>query len=513
MGLSLKTILGGILILNLFVCMTLYVGVERPVNFLRRSFAYNRFENAPLSPYKLTREWQEYLEIDRFDEEHQGIKNEDDYCFKVAQYRAQNPAELDTNGMPTKSSRIIFSDYKLGNLVKTVIKRTGTMVMENHTIDDKEYEELEPLRPDINMFFHKSPSWHYKHKIDTHFLCPGQKYNHIPGHEHMTNKDEAADNNRAYGKYYKDRPECFDPWRFMPETYNLADKTQCLEIIERLKRDRRSDTIKWIRKKSRNSHNAEGVTIVTSEVADEILEEYQYGALCGKLEDHFIVQQYLDDPLLVNEKKFDFRVYMLIASLDPLIIFYHDGFLRVSLIDYDAADTEAMTHITNTQLAKDMLDEKNASQQEREETLRQQMWTFDQFEDHMVSRGLVDKNWIEDYVRPVMKVTMLHLVRMHYEKFLKHPGVFEMYGVDFMFDSKLHLWFLEVNRSPAMQATTEEKGRIQSKLIEDILDIEYGLLYKADLDKVVERSNFEWVFDGRRNGMERYFGLLTEDCL
>ena len=53
---------------------------------------------------------------------------------------------------------------------------------------------------------------------------------------------------------------------------------------------------------------------------------------------------------------------------------------------------------------------------------------------------------------------MLHLTRMHYEKFMRHPGVSELFGVDYMFDDDMNLWYLEVARSPAMMATSVEKG-------------------------------------------------------
>ena len=38
----------------------------------------------------------------------------------------------------------------------------------------------------------------------------------------------------------------------------------------------------------------------------------------------YIVQEYLDAPLLVDNKKFDLRVYVLVTSLDPLIAFIAD---------------------------------------------------------------------------------------------------------------------------------------------------------------------------------------------
>lgn len=247
--------------------------------------------------------------------------------------------------------------------------------------------------------------------------------------------------------------------------------------------------------------------------SEALIEKYGNGDMCGIIESKFIVQKYVPDPLLVRDRKFDFRVYMLIASVDPLIILYHDGFLRVSMNKYDQTSTESSTHITNTALVKEYLKKIKASEDEYEEAMKDQMWTFTQFLKYMQDMGLVEGDWINDYVRPTMRTKMLHLVRMNIEKFLHHPGVYEMYGVDFMFDSNLHLWFLEVNRSPALMATTEEKGRIQSKLIQDTLDVEYALLFNADLDKVISRTGFIKVFDGRLKGMERYQGLLTEDCV
>jgi len=89
------------------------------------------------------------------------------------------------------------------------------------------------------------------------------------------------------------------------------------------------------------------------------------------------------------------------------------------------------------------------------------MWSFEKFSRYMYSSDMVDDpDWIFNFVKPEMKKNMLHLCRMVYPKMLRHPGVFELYGVDYLFDSELHLWFLEVNRSPAMQATTVEKGKI-----------------------------------------------------
>lgn len=48
-----------------------------------------------------------------------------------------------------------------------------------------------------------------------------------------------------------------------------------------------------------------------------------------------MVQKYISNPNLINGHKYDFRVYLLIASTDPLIVYYHDGFLRVTILKFD----------------------------------------------------------------------------------------------------------------------------------------------------------------------------------
>lgn len=63
-------------------------------------------------------------------------------------------------------------------------------------------------------------------------------------------------------------------------------------------------------------------------------------------------QKYVKRPFLINGKKFDFRAYMVIASMDPLIVLYRNGFLRISLSDYDDSNADINIHLTNTVVAE-----------------------------------------------------------------------------------------------------------------------------------------------------------------
>ena len=68
---------------------------------------------------------------------------------------------------------------------------------------------------------------------------------------------------------------------------------------------------------------------------------------------------------MIDDRKFDFRIYMLVASTNPLIVYYHDGFLRISLTKYDKNSTKVSffsfnmnfnckksSHLTNTEISK-----------------------------------------------------------------------------------------------------------------------------------------------------------------
>ena len=103
---------------------------------------------------------------------------------------------------------------------------------------------------------------------------------------------------------------------------------------------------------------------MTKENIKLALEEYDNGNKCEQAAG-FIAQKYIKNPLLINGKKFDFRAYMLIASMDPLMILYHDGFVRITMDEYDSKSVEQSKHLTNLEVAEDFMQKKNMTSKEK----------------------------------------------------------------------------------------------------------------------------------------------------
>lgn len=93
----------------------------------------------------------------------------------------------------------------------------------------------------------------------------------------------------------------------------------------------------------------------------------------------------------------------------------------------------------------------------------------------MKEKGYGDE-FLNTYVKPKMKKIMFHIVRMNLDKLLHHPRVFEYFGLDFLLDQDFNVWFIELNLTPSIADTNEEKDKINRKFLTDLMDLEYAKL-------------------------------------
>jgi len=422
-----------------------------------------------------------------------GVINDPDYCEIVDFYNLAHPENMfDTMNF--------FTDYAKNGLARTkVIREIGvdTMTQVSRYMDKKVFYSAQfHLNPTITNYFTKRVDLHIYHMIGKNFNCATQMYNHIPGHGVLKRKDMIVDSVNDYAKKFADRPHCFNEKSFFPYSYRLYIEDECRAFFNKInsaayKKRLEIEPIQYVMKVGFGAHRAMGVFLLDKNETELRKEEYDNGNLCGQLNDSLIAQTYITNPLLLDlNNKFDFRVYMLVASTNPLIVYYHDGFLRVSLQVYDKHSSDKSVHLTNTHLAKDIFaiaEEKgiNLNGMNAEQLRNYQMWTFEKLQNYLYKAGkTTDPQWVDNHLRPSFWKAFIHATRMSAHAFWKQSNVYEMFGLDFMLDDELNLWFIECNASPQLIGTNDMKTKFLVQMLKDLFEIQYGL-YRSRMKRVL----------------------------
>ena len=176
----------------------------------------------------------------------------------------------------------------------------------------------------------------------------------------------------------------FDKTQLMPETFILQDPGECSNFFKYCKKYPNS---KWVLKPE-HGFGGEGITLHSNITG---LKE-QFG-LCGNSNELFIVQRYIPNLLLLNDHKFDVRGLLLIASTVPFLLFYHDGYLRVTLKPFSHDLSDLQSHLTNTHYQSQM----------KTFTLEEHLWTFDRFQKYLQVHHPDRRYFVMDTLVPTIK--------------------------------------------------------------------------------------------------------------
>jgi len=179
-----------------------------------------------------------------------------------------------------------------------------------------------------------------------------------------------------------------------------------------------------------------------------------------------LVQKYLENPLLLNSKKFDIRCYVLIASTKPLFALFNHGYCRLCLKDYssdlDGIKFDKYAHLTNNSIQKKHPDFANF----KEESI----WSMSKFETYLSEKLNVTAEQITALYTE-MKRILAYAVKCSQMKIDKKVGFYELLGCDIILDSNLKPYLLEMNTNPALYCDTAAQKEIIPKVLNQSLDL------------------------------------------
>lgn len=203
----------------------------------------------------------------------------------------------------------------------------------------------------------------------------------------------------------------------------------------------------------------------------------------AQMNDDIIIQRYVCNELDYYGHKFDLRVYYLIASVNPIIVLYHDGTLRVALSKYNDTDfSSTANHLTNVG-QNQVIDNCTASFADWEATLRAHVAKSAESESFSPT---VRENPLLHIRRQIMDAlaTVVASVRDAsfdgYGSFTHTENGFALMGGDFIVDRDLNVWITEVQSSPGLGHETHSRREMYDRLLPSVVDI---------LDEVMEKES------------------------
>ena len=97
--------------------------------------------------------------------------------------------------------------------------------------------------------------------------------------------------------------------------------------------------------------------------------------------------------------------------------------------------------------------------------------------------------------------------------FWNQSNVYELFGLDFMLDEELNLWFIECNSSPQLIGTNEYKTNFLIKMLEDVFEIQYSY-YRSRMKRalrLIKRMNGEESEGEKENKWRKEYSRISKN--
>ena len=221
----------------------------------------------------------------------------------------------------------------------------------------------------------------------------------------------------------------------------------------------------WILKPGENSNRGNGITIAST--LDDIRKELRKNPFPLTGQHTHIIQKYIENPFLINNRKFDIRCYTLITSVNGIIqcYFYEEGYLRTSSKKFTCDDlSNLFIHLTN-----DAIQKKSENYGKFESGNKVSYAEFQKYLDLNHSKkidfGRDVLQGVKELVKDSVKAVFLKI-----DPFKKLHS-FEIFGYDFMLDEELRPWLIEVNTNPCLELSCSHLARIIPNMLDNAFRI------------------------------------------
>uniref|UniRef100_A0ABI7ZW85 Tubulin--tyrosine ligase-like protein 5 n=1 Tax=Felis catus TaxID=9685 RepID=A0ABI7ZW85_FELCA len=225
------------------------------------------------------------------------------------------------------------------------------------------------------------------------------------------------------------------------------------------------------------------------------------------LEENILVSRYINNPLLIDDFKFDVRLYVLVTSYDPLVIYlYEEGLARFATVRYDQGAKNIRNqfmHLTNYSVNKKSGDYVSCDDPEVEDYGNK--WSMSAMLRYLKQEGR-DTTALMAHVEDLIIKTIISAelaIATACKTFVPHrSSCFELYGFDVLIDSTLKPWLLEVNLSPSLACDAPLDLKIKASMISDMFTV-VGFVCQDPAQRASTRPIYPTFESSRRNPFQK----------
>ncbi|XP_023402151.1 tubulin polyglutamylase TTLL5 isoform X6 [Loxodonta africana] len=369
--------------------------------------------------------------------------------------------------------RVIGERYHLSYKIVRTDSRLVRSILTAHG-----FHEVHPSSTDYNLMWTGS---HLKPFL-LRTLSETQKVNHFPRSYELTRKD------RLYKNIVRmQHTHGFKAFHILPQTFLLP--AEYAEFCNSYSKDRGP----WIVKPVASSRGR-GVYLINN--PNQI-----------SLEENILVSRYINNPLLIDDFKFDVRLYVLVTSYDPLVIYlYEEGLARFATVRYDQGPKNIRNqfmHLTNYSVNKKSGDYVSCDDPEVEDYGNK--WSMSAMLRYLKQEGK-DTTVLMAHVEDLIIKTIISAelaIATACKTFVPHrSSCFELYGFDVLIDSTLKPWLLEVNLSPSLACDAPLDLKVKASMISDMFTI-VGFVCQDPAQRSSTRPIYPTFETSRRNPFQK----------
>ncbi|XP_069320738.1 inactive polyglycylase TTLL10 [Eulemur rufifrons] len=301
---------------------------------------------------------------------------------------------------------------------------------------------------------------------------------------------------------------------FFPETYRLDNRDEREAFFTLF-----DETQMWICKPTasnqgkgifllRNQEEVAALQAKTQSMEDDPI----YRKMPFRAPQARVVQRYIQNPLLLEGKKFDVRSYLVIACATPYMVFFAHGYARLTLNLYDPHSCDLSGHLTNQFMQK----KSPLYVLLKEDTV----WSMGRLNRYINDnfrrvKGL-PRDWVFTTFTKRMQQIMAQCFLAVKSKLDCKLGYFDLIGCDFLIDENFKVWLLEMNSNPALHTNCEVLKEVIPGVVVETLDLALETFQKSlrcqKMLPLLSQRRFVLLHNGEADLWPRLGGSCSFPC-